>query len=197
MARKVALLVLALWFGAGIVVGGVLMLRHAALRVPDRSDRKLEGAIAALVPRAWSAVHVLYRECPCSTKTIAHLLARKAMPQLTEVVLVVDDARREGPQDAPLRAAGYRVVVVSPEQLRTQYGLEAVPVFVVARPDGALAYVGGYSRHQSTRFADVAIVTDVMRAAEVTTLPVFGCPTSKRLATAMDPLGLDRRPGAR
>ena len=93
-----------------------------------------------------------------------------------------------------LAAAGYRVVVITPTQLRLGYGIEAAPVLVVMTPSGELAYVGGYNRRkQEPRFMDVAILRDAMEASAVSPLPVFGCAMSARLADAVDPLGLDDR----
>jgi hypothetical protein len=81
--------------------------------------------------------------------------------------------------------------VISPRALREGWGIEAAPVLVVAKPDGSLAYVGGYNRRkQEPRFMDVAIVRDAMQEA-VSPLPVFGCATSARLANAIDPLGFE------
>ncbi|HEY4177276.1 MAG TPA: hypothetical protein VGM90_10605 [Kofleriaceae bacterium] len=196
MPRKVAFVLLALWAGVGIVVGGVMMLRHAAFRVPDRSNAALRAGVATLFPgpSTWAAVHVFYRSCTCSKKTIEHLLSRGAEPGVDEVVVVADDTASAGPEDAALRARGYRVVVMRPADLRTRVGVEAAPVLIVRAPDGALAYVGGYSRaKQDGHFADVAIIADARQSRSIDTLPVFGCATSARLAAAVDPLGLERR----
>lgn len=197
MSRKVAIVALVLWLGAGTVVGGVLLLRHAALSVPATSNATLQSAIAAALPRAagrWGMVHVMYRSCACSTKTIAHLIQRRAVPGIDELVVLVDDAGQSVADDDRIRDAGYRISVITPSTLRETYAIEAAPVLVVVRSDGSLAYVGGYNRRkQEPRFMDVAIVRDAMEKAAVASLPVFGCATSARLADAVDPLGLEVR----
>jgi len=66
-------------------------------------------------------------------------------------------------------------------------------VLVVMGPDGELAYVGGYNRHkQSAAYEDVAIIDELRTGRSVSTLPVFGCATSARLANMVDPLHLAR-----
>jgi hypothetical protein len=199
LSRKLALVALVLWLGAGTVVGGVLLLRHAALRVPPSSNEILRDAIAMALPRTnrWGMVHVMYRACQCSQKTIEHLVARRAIPGIDELVIVVDDTALATVTDQRLRDTGFRVAVITPRTLQETYAIEAAPVLIVAKPDGELAYVGGYNRRkQEPRFMDVAIVLDAMQATAVSPLPVYGCATSARLANAVDPLGLEEpRPG--
>lgn len=196
MRRKLALLALAAWLVGGTALGGLLLARHlVALPVPDRADPALAAAIREALPpsgRRLRAIHVLYRDCACSRRTIAHLIERRALAGVDELVLAIDDAGRAGPADAALRAAGFAVRVVTPTELRARLGLEAAPVLIVARPDGELAYVGGYNRHKQTRSEDVELLAELGRGADAPALPVFGCPTSARLASALDPLGLAR-----
>ena len=106
---------------------------------------------------------------------------------------MVDDDGAPGPEDPALRAAGFHVKVITPATLRARFHIEAAPLLVVGRPDGAVGYVGGYSRHkQSTAYEDLAILADLREHTDRTALPVFGCATSERLASALDPLGLRR-----
>lgn len=196
MRRKLALVALAAWLAGGTLLGGLLLVRHlVALPVPDRDDLALAAAIRQLLPPSGGrlrAIHVLYRECACSRRTIAHLLERRALPAADELVLAVDDDGRAAPEDAALRAAGFAVRVVTPTALRARLGLEAAPVLIVARPGGQLAYLGGYNRHKQTRAEDVELLAELGRGGDAPALPVFGCPTSARLARALDPLGLAR-----
>lgn len=137
-------------------------------------------------------VHVMYRACPCSVRTLAHLVERRAVLGIDELVLLVDDDPAPGEVEQPLRAAGFRVAGITPRGLAETYGIEAAPVLVVVKPDGGLAYVGGYNRRkQEPRYMDVAIARDAMQAAEPSPLPVFGCATSARLADAVDPFGFE------
>jgi hypothetical protein len=186
---------LAAWLVVGVTLGAILLLRHMVpLPTPAHTDTVLRDAIRADLPRAaWRAVHVMYRDCACSRRTIEHLLASPRPPQLAELVVMVDDDGKPGTDDAKLRAAGFPVQVITPDQLRGRYHLEAAPVLVVMGPDGELAYVGGYNRHkQSAAYEDVAIIDELRTGSSVSTLPVFGCATSARLANMVDPLHLAR-----
>ena len=178
-------------------MGGILLIRHlVALPTPPTSDRVLHHALeTALVgrPGNWRLAHVMYRTCTCSRRTIEHLVSRGRLPGTDELVVMVDDAVAAGPQDAVLRAAGFTVLVISPATLRDGWHVESTPLLVVARPDHEVVYVGGYNRHkQSPRYEDVAIVDELRGHHVPATLPVFGCATSARLASALDPLGLAR-----
>lgn len=202
MRRKLALVLLVTWIVAGVALGGVLLLRHTvALPAPPRTDPALRAAIAEVLPPSGGrlrAVHVLYRGCPCAARLTAHLTARRAHPGVDELVLFTDDENRPAPTDDALRGAGFRVQVITPSELRARFGIEATPLLVVALPDGALAYAGGYNRRkQAPRYEDAAILAEAARRADPrAALPIFGCPTSARLAAALDPLGLAPGPGA-
>ena len=190
--KKLRGAVLVGWLVASVALGAALLIRHLVpLPTPDVHDRVLGAALSELQPAAeWRAFHVMYRACPCSRRTIAHLLASDRPPQLRETVILVDDQGATAPEDALLRAR-FDVVVVTPEQLRTRFHLEAAPVLVVVQPDARVRYVGGYNRHkQSAAYEDAAIVAELRRDADAPVLPVFGCPTSERLARIVDPLNL-------
>lgn len=180
MRRKAALIALVVWLGAGILAGGLLLLRHAAFRVPEASDAQLRAALAAeLAGGRYGAAHVMYRSCACSARTITHLLERRATPGVDELVLMVDDEGASDPADQRLVAAGYRVKTITPRVLKERFHIHAAPVLIVTRPDQSIAYVGGYNRHkQEPRYADVAIIRDAGAADVTAPLPVFGCATT-------------------
>jgi hypothetical protein len=199
--QRLALIALVAWLAAATALGGVLLLRHAAaLPAPLPSDPALRAAIREVLPPApgrLRAVHVLYRSCECSRRAIAHLLDRRPLAGVDELVVLADDDGRPGAGDAALEAAGFRVLVTTPAGLRDRFGVEAAPLLVVARPDGELAYVGGYSRHkQAPRYEDAQILAELATRPTAAALPVFGCPTSARLAEVLDPLGLQPTRGA-
>jgi hypothetical protein len=194
-ARIAVAVALALWLAGGIALGGILLLKHTVpLPVPAQDDAVLRDAIAALPGPGdrWRAVHVMYRSCPCSQRTITHLLDDARPADLDEHVVMIDDDGLAGPEDARLRAR-FHVEVVTPARFHAVFGAEAAPLFVVARPGGELAYVGGYNRHkQSARYEDASIIADLRRDGASAALPVYGCATSARLADTIDPLGLRR-----
>lgn len=182
-----------LWIATVVILGGLLLAPHlVGLPAPLTTDTHLRDALARELPTGrWGVAHFMYRSCPCSRRTIAHLISDARPPNLDELVIVIDDHGSAGPDDDALRAAGFRVHVITPATLSERYHVEAVPLLVVARPDHELSYVGGYNRHkQSPAYEDLAIIRDLRDHAERASLPIFGCATSKRLASALDPLGL-------
>jgi hypothetical protein len=191
--RRLAIAALVLWLVAGTALGGVLLVRHlVALPAPPIADRGLRDAVVATLPDAhWRALHIMYRACPCSRRTVDHLVSRGRADGIDELVLMVDDAGAAGPEESRLRDAGYAVRVITPDTLHRTYHVEAAPLLVIASPAGELAYVGGYNRRkQSQGFDDVRILADLMASDAAVARPVFGCATSARLANALDPLGL-------
>lgn len=181
----------------GVVLGGAMLVQHlVALPAPPPSSASLGAQMHRLfagrgAQGKWRALHVMYRACPCSQRTIAHLTAGPRPAELDEAVVLVDDEGKAGAEDQRLAAHGYRVLVTTPEALRRDFDLEAAPVLVIARPDGEVVYAGGYTRHkQSEAFEDLTILADLRQREDRAALPVFGCPTSDRLARQLDPLGL-------
>lgn len=195
--RRLLVILIGLWVVGGGVLGGVLLIQHlVALPIPGTTSNKLRDQLARELPpdQRWHVMHVMYRACACSQRTIAHLMSSRRPAQSEELALIVDDEGRAAAEDQRLRDRGYRVRVITPWQLRQDFDLEAAPVLVIARADGQLAYVGGYTRHkQGAAFEDLEILAALRQADAPATLPVFGCPTSERLARAFDPLGLRRR----
>ena len=196
MHRLIKIL-LGLWLAAGVMLGGVLLLQHLApLPVPDTADQKLRERMARAFfdDGHWRVMHVLYRPCPCSKRTIEHLTDGPRPVGLDELVLMIDDDGALGEEDQVLRDHGYRVEVITPATLGAQFDLQAAPVLVIARPDGTLAYIGGYNRHkQSGAYEDLELLAMLRNDRAPAALPVFGCPTSAELARQVDPLGLGRR----
>ena len=198
--RRLLVVLLGLWLAGGIVLGGLLLVQHLiALPAPDVTSAQLRGQMQRVFHGRWRhdghwhVMHVMYRACPCSQRTLAHLTGGKRPPDLDEMVLIVDDEGRSEEADLELVKHGYRVQVITPEALHRDYDLEAAPVLVIARPGGELAYVGGYTRHkQSNAYEDLAILSALRRQDDRNALPVFGCPTSEQLSRQLDPLGLRR-----
>ena len=195
LGRVVARLGLGLWLVAMIGLGGLLLARHmVALPAPDRGDPTLAAAVAARASRgSWFAVHILYRPCPCSGRIVRHLLASDRPADLREHVVLVDDVAREDDVVRDLRAHGFTVELATPAELAARWHDEAAPLLVVADPEGAVRYAGGYGRHkQAPQIEDLAIISDLRADQGRGALPVFGCATSARLARQVDPLGLAR-----
>jgi hypothetical protein len=193
--RGAGIVALVIWLVAATVLGGILLLRHLVpLPLPDTNDSTTRQALRQILPApTWRAFHVMYRTCPCSQRTIKHLLDAPRPADLRELVIVVDDDGHGDPEDDQLRRGGFGVEVITPTMLHDNYHLEAAPVLVVMSPDDEVVYMGGYNRHkQSAAYEDVAIITDLRAHRATEPLPVFGCAISERLARLIDPLNLAR-----
>lgn len=190
--QRIAVIALAVWGVVGVVLGGLLLAQHlVAMPAPSVDDTTMKDRLAQAYPVGrWTAFHVMYRACPCSRRTIEHLATSHRPEHIDEVVLMVDDERRAGDEDQRLRAAGFTVSVIAVDELARLH-IEAAPTLVIRRPDGAIAYAGGYNRRkQSAAYEDIAIVDELRHDGMPSPLPIFGCPTSARLASAIDPLDL-------
>jgi len=175
-----ARLALGVWLVGMLVLGAALLAKHVvALPAPARNPR-LTRALSELGAHAaasdWLAVHVLYSECRCSQRVVAHLISTKRPEQVHEVVLWV------GPlPPAPELSQHFEVRAVQSAQLE-RYGIDAAPLFIVADAAGVLRYVGGYTtRKQGPELEDLHILAQTRNGASYATLPIFGCAVSERL----------------
>jgi hypothetical protein len=168
------------WFAAMLTIGATLLAKHViALPAPAR-DQKLAASLGALrLPEEqgkWLAFHVLYSECRCSQRVVAHLVATTRPAGWAEVVLWTGNQ----PSD-PALGRHYRVKRSTSAEL-ARLGIDAAPLLVVLDPQGGLRYVGGYSdRKQGPILDDLRILDQAQRPEALASLPVFGCAVSDRL----------------
>ena len=190
----IGIVVLCTWAAVASLVLGTLMVGHwYALPAPANAQRpQVAAAIAALRPAnksdQWFAVHVLFAECRCSQRIFEHLFTRQRPAQLAEHVLLVGDHEE---YIGRARKAGFGLTLVKPAALKARFHIEAAPLLLVARPDGGLGYVGGYTaRKQGLEIQDMEIIADLQRHQAVDELPPFGCAVSRALQELLDPLGI-------
>lgn len=197
--------VLGAWAAAILIVGAFLMAGHlVSLPAPAMAGERLTTAVAgkaALAKGRWSALHILYDGCGCSSRVLAHLLARGPRSDLQETVIYAGEPGAGGPA-APsgtstndqVRRAGFQFEALTPAELEARYQVEAAPIMVIADPRGAVRYVGGYTdRSGAKQINDLAIIDQLESGGAVPALPVFGCAVSRRVQDAIDPLGLKYR----
>jgi hypothetical protein len=181
------------WAAVAFVLAATLMVAHSyALPRPETDNPELARALSAARGPAdrqrWLAVHFLYGACRCSQRVLGHLTERKALPDVSERLVLVG---AQPAYEAAARQAGYAVDVITPEQLSAHYGLTAAPLLVVADPSERVRYVGGYSeRKQGLELEDLAIIAELRAGRARAELPLFGCAVSRSLQTLLDPLGL-------
>ena len=172
---------LGIWFVVMGAVASSLLARHV-MPLPPPEDP------AADETGRWMAVHVLYSECPCSRRIVAHLLASERPRDVVEHVVLVGEGA--GRADA-LRTRGFDVLEIEPDELAARFGIDAVPLLVVLDPDGATRYVGGYAeRKQGPELHDLEIIARARAGYDDDDLPLFGCAVGRALRQAINPLGL-------
>lgn len=166
------------------------------LPAPAAADPELHQAIAAH-RRAeqrdrWLVLHVVLDDCKCSQRVLDHLLADRRPGGVAErVVLVTEDRAAAAAPGAAIRAHGFDLDVVTPDELVAQYGIEVAPLLVIVDPHDTVRYVGGYTpRKQAADIRDVAVITAVRRGTAVEPLPTFGCAIGRALRSKLDPLGV-------
>lgn len=186
-------LALAIWGVVVLVAGSFLMTDHwVTLPIPSGEDPKLAQAIDDSrhfhEQGQWLAVHFLYSKCTCSQRIVDHLFAEDRLIGIKEKLIIVDGERPEWVRLA--KARGFSYEVISPEDLRTHYNIQAAPLMVVADPLGKVHYAGGYTaRKQGPDIRDAEIITRVMTNHPVKPIPLFGCAIAKGLQKLVDPFG--------
>ncbi len=188
----------------GLVIWGVLLIVVCAtllaghfytLPVPATDSPLLSAGIGEILSSTrradWVAVHVLYAECSCSNRIVEHLLDSERPAGVHEKLLVVDP---QPDWEHRARRAGFEYATTTREHLKQRYGIEAAPLMVVVRPDGVVAYAGGYTdRKQGLAIRDREILTELKAQREYPMIPLYGCAVSRTLQEAFDPLGLKYR----
>ena len=181
-----------IWMGATSVIVTTFMVGHwYTLPAPEDGDPVTRAALGRLRgdgDRGWMAVHVLYTKCACSGRVVDHLLSSVRPSTVAEKILLVGPPSEIQDQ---LGNRGFDVHSVTQRNLKESYHIEAAPLLAVVAPDGAVAYVGGYTeRKQGPALKDIDIIATAMAARKAPTLPLFGCGVSQRLQALLDPWGL-------
>jgi hypothetical protein len=185
--------VLAVWACLMIVIGSSLMVGHwVPLPRPAVDDAAWSANLADIrtdeASGRWAVLHFLYAECPCSRRVLEHVIEQPPRDGVAERIILIGS---DTALSARAERQGYEVDSVSPDELKSKYGVEAAPLLVVSDPDGTPRYAGGYtSRKQGPDFQDRHIIADLMAGHEVEPLPLYGCAVSQRLQGIVDPLGL-------
>ena len=138
----------------------------------------------------WRIVHVLAESCACSRDVLDYLLERGSEDGFQEDVVLLDGS---GDFVSKLRAQGFSVTTAESESLCEAFGSEGVPFFQVLEADDSLRYSGAYydSVHRTYGgFQDLDTYSKIKNGKFVRSRPVYGCATSDRLKSRLDPFGL-------
>jgi hypothetical protein len=186
---------LAAWVAACVVVGAYLLASHLlTLPTPAPGDPILHRAIAAHRHAGqrdrWLVLHVVFDDCGCSQRVLAHLLSTSRPAGVAERVVYVTERPAEASTGA-IPAHGLELDVVTPDQLAADYHIEAAPLLVIVDPHDTVRYAGGYTpRKQADDVRDLAVISAVLRGETVESLPAFGCAVGRSLRSTLDPLGV-------
>jgi hypothetical protein len=136
----------------------------------------------------WRMVHVMYSRCRCSQRILSHLFARGAMADAAERLVLVG---AHAAYERRAHDAGFLVQVLTPTELGARWSMVAAPALLIAAPDGAVAYLGGYSeRKQGLELRDRELLASARAGQRRAELPLFGCAVSKVLRERVDPFAL-------
>lgn len=145
-------------------------------------------SVEALPPAdGWRLVHALSARCPCSLQIVAYLVERRALPGVHETVLLVDG---DDAGAAPLRAAGFEVVLLDEETLAAEHGFTSAPALVVADPSGAVAYRGAHTPKPGIPPADREILAEAVAGHARPPMAVLGCALTQEMRRRLDPFNL-------
>jgi hypothetical protein len=183
-----------MWAGTlCLIVAGLMAGHWIPLPHPEAGSQLItaetENAIQSTNDdAAYFTFHFLYSDCPCSRRALTQVVKRKPIAFANErIVLVGNNSALE----TSAIDQGYEVEVVTPETLKSKYGVESAPLLVVTDERGKVRYAGGYtSRKQGLDFQDTRIITDTISGKTVDGLPLYGCAVSKNLKAIIDPLNL-------
>jgi len=183
------------WVAACVILAAYLLSAHLlTLPAPSSDDLALQRAIAAQRRPAqrgrWLVVHVLDEQCKCSLQVLDHLLAGDRPRDVVERVVLIAATVEPGRLRA-IRARGFDLDIVTPDELNERYGVAVAPLLVVVDPGDIVRYVGGYGqRKQAAELRDAAVIASLRAGIPVPALPTFGCAVGRRLQATIDPLGL-------
>jgi hypothetical protein len=186
---------LAVWVAACVVVGAYLLASHLlTLPTPATGDPELHRAIAAHRHAdqrdRWLVLHVVFDDCKCSQRVLAHLLATPRPAGVVERVVYITEHPAEA-STAEIAAHGFDLDVVTPDRLAADYHIEAAPLLVIVDPHDTVRYAGGYTpRKQADDVRDLAVISAVVHGEPVESLPAFGCAVGSSLRSTLDPLGV-------
>ena len=134
------------------------------------------------------AFHFLYGDCPCSRRVLKHVAGRGKIAGATEHIVLIGN---DDPLGREAQAKGFGIDIVSPEDLKSVYGIESAPLLVVTDCSGTILYSGGYTpRKQGLAIKDVAIIGQAVAGDVPKGLPLYGCAVSKDLKAIIDPLSI-------
>ncbi|MBD5778922.1 hypothetical protein IEN85_05415 [Pelagicoccus sp. NFK12] len=174
-----------LWTGAISVPLGLFSAAHRAVLPVAKESLQVSSS----GEEQWTIVHVLAEDCACSRSVIDYLVDRGPSEAFAEEVTLVGGGSEAAER---LRRQGYLVATVEGEQLCADFGSEGVPFFQVVKGGSEPSYSGAYfdgAFRGDAGFQDLRTASRLAAGGFVLSRPVYGCPTSERLKSVLDPFG--------
>jgi hypothetical protein len=178
------------WLAVATLAAATLTAWHSVDLTPG------QGLATARSPRdgKWHLTHYLAGDCACSRAVARHLLARGPIGSATEEVFFVGSTETtvENQLLDGLKRSGFHPKVITAEAAASLHGVEGVPLLEIAGPDKTIRYRGGYRERNAApeEYLDAAIFTRLVASKPVLSARVYGCATSRRLRSRLDPLSL-------
>jgi len=183
-----------LWASSLSLVVASLMVSHwVSLPHPEQGSQLeaadlFDGQEGQADAESFHTFHFLYGSCPCSRRVLSHVVARNPIENANERIVLIGADKQ---QQQTAETNGYEVDVVTPQTLKSKYGIESAPLLVITNSQGTILYSGGYtSRKQGLDYQDAGIIATTIRGDGVDNLPLYGCAVSKSLKSIVDPLNL-------
>jgi hypothetical protein len=179
----------ALWLTVATIAATTLTAWHSTALPVRPADPELPNSHG----NTWHLTHYLSPNCACSRAIARYLMARNPLISATEEVVIIgsSDVPAENELVARLSQKGFRTTAVSAEAAAEE-GVEGVPMLKIEAPDGTARFRGGYQQRGAPpeKYLDVAILSGLMASKPVPNLRVYGCATSRRLRSLLDPFAL-------
>lgn len=150
-----------------------------------------------------SVTHVLGTGCKCSDVIRNHLIARGSLKGVSEnIVYLVDNKNTDATESyiAQFKEKGFQVNLKDQESFSEfESKVTGVPFMMVSGANKSILYAGGYGSHkilEGQEIQDQKIIEQLIANKEVHTLPIFGCATSLKYQSLLDPFSIKYPQGA-
>lgn len=181
--KKILLGVTLIWAIGLIIVMSSLLVEHTISFKPLIFSFKNEASHSDL-----SLTHVLGAGCKCSKTVAQYLHDRKPLKDVAETVVLIGNDK-----DLETLVSGYNLKKVTPESIDSEL-IVGVPYLFVKNASDIVLYAGGYSSShitEKTNFLDLEILNSFRgKGRTPASLPVFGCATSQKYRSLLDPFNL-------
>lgn len=140
-----------------------------------------------------SVTHVLGTGCRCSESVTKHLLNRGTKLGVVESVVYLSEPGNEKLESLRLKfeEKGFQFQFRDKDSFSEyENKVTGVPFLMVSNRDNQVLYAGGYGRYKiidGQEIQDEIIINKILSNKSVENLPIFGCATSLKYQSLLDP----------